>query len=206
MHKAGFARLCRFSRENATMPVRCVDCLNEAIERCETTGVPLCAEHLWYADDGKRVSERVARQLQSRGENVTAPQVYLADVGAVLALPRLPNGPRPVINTQRNGNDVVALLALISGAISIATGFGIGLALCMPPLPLVPLVLGLIGLAGSKNAVKPDQARIFSWIGVVPGVVFLIIVVVIAGLLLIGGVSSLTPTVYTPAPVPTPTP
>src|SRR5262245_40431761 len=26
-----------------SMSARCVDCLNEAIERCEVTGVPLCA-------------------------------------------------------------------------------------------------------------------------------------------------------------------
>jgi hypothetical protein len=188
------------------MAVRCVDCLNEAIERCETTGVPLCAEHLWYSPEGRRISERVARQLQSRGDEVVAPQIYLADVGAALALPRLPHGPRPMINTQRNGNDVVALLALISGAVSIATGFGIGLALCLPPLPLVPLILGLIGLAGAKNAVKPDQARLYSWIGIVPGAVFLVLVVIIATLLLIGGLSALTPTVYTPAPAPTRTP
>jgi hypothetical protein len=188
------------------MAVRCVDCLNEAIERCETTGVPLCAEHLWYGPEGRRISERVARQLQSRGDEVIAPQIYLAEVGNALALPRLPHGPRAVINTQRNGNDVVALLALISGAISIATGFGIGLALCMPPLPLVPLILGLIGVAGSKNAVKPDQARLYSWIGIVPGAIFLVMVVIIGALLLIGGLSSLTPTVYTPAPAPTKVP
>jgi hypothetical protein len=185
------------------MTARCVDCLNEAIERCEMTGVPLCAEHLWYAGDGRRVSERVARQLQSRDETVFPPQHYLQRVGDVIALPRLPSSPQPNISTQRNANDLVALFALISGAITIATCFGVGIALCLPPLPLLPLVLGGIGLAGSKNATRPDQARVFSWVGIVAGAGFLLIALLLAGLVLLGSVPSFSPTIYSPGLAPT---
>ena len=158
------------------MSARCVDCLNEAVERCEVTGVPLCAEHLWYTDDGMRISERVARQYQTQGKTVFAPSVYLDQLGPVAALPRLPIAPLPIVTRQRNGNDVIALLSCISGIISISTCFGIGIAICVPPLPLVPLLLGAIGLAGSRNATRPDQARLFSWIGIVGGVGFVALV------------------------------
>lgn len=195
------------------MSARCVDCLNEAIERCEVTSVPLCAEHLWYTEDGMRVSERVARQKQSQGQTVYAPDVYLRQLGHVAALPRLPVAPAPLITRQRNGNDIIALLACISGVISIATCFGIGIAICVPPLPLVPLLLGAIGLAGWRNATRPEQARLFSWIGIVGGAGFVVLVL----LAVIGSVAFgtstllptpalLRPTITPPGPMITPIP
>jgi thiol:disulfide interchange protein len=189
------------------MSARCVDCLNEAVERCEVTGVPLCAQHLWYGADGRRVSERVAKQLSSKGETVYAPQNYLQQLGHNAALPRLPESTPPIITQQRNGNDVIALLALMSGIASLVTCFGIGIAICVPPLPLLPLLLGSIGLAGSKNASKPEQARLYSWIGIVGGAGFVAVVM----LLLLGsvalGTTSLIPQLYAGGFVtPTPTP
>ena len=189
------------------MSARCVDCLNEAVERCEVTGVPLCAQHLWYAEDGRRVSERVAKQLSLKGITVYSPETYLAVLGQSATLPRLPESPQPVISKQRNGNDVIAMLSLISGVISLSTCFGIGIALCVPPLPLLPLLLGSIGLAGAKNASKPDQARLFSWIGIVGGTGFIAVVLLILVGSVAFGTTSLIPTLYssgfaTPTPVP----
>lgn len=183
------------------MSARCVDCLNEAIERCEVTGVPLCAEHLWYADDGRRVSERVAKQLLSQNKTVHSPKIYLDQLGGATVLPRLPAAPLPQITRQRNGNDIIALLACISGTMSIATCFGIGIAICAPPLPLVPLLLGSIGLAGARNATKPDQARLFSWIGIVGGAGFIVLVL----LAVIGSVAFGTTTLIPSVPLPRPT-
>ncbi len=188
------------------MSARCVDCLNEAIERCEVTGVPLCAEHLWYTDDGRRVSERVARQLASQSKVVYAPKVYLDQLGHAAVLPRLPTAPSPHITRQRNGNDIIALLACISGVFSIATCFGIGIAICAPPLPLVPLLLGSVGLAGARNATRPDQARLFSWIGIIGGAGFVVLVLLAVIGSLAFGVTTLIPMApVSPPPTPMPT-
>ena len=189
------------------MSARCVDCLNEAIERCEVTGVPLCAQHLWYVEDGRRVSERVAKQLSVKGQTVHPPETYLVALGNSAALPRLPESPQPVITKQRNGNDVIALLSLITGITSLVTCFGIGIALCVPPLPLLPLLLGSIGLAGAKNASKPDQARLFSWIGIVGGAGFIAMVLFFVVGTVAFGTTSLIPSLYsggfaTPTPAP----
>ncbi|MBO9344121.1 MAG: hypothetical protein J7601_00115 [Chloroflexi bacterium] len=192
-----------------TMSARCADCLNEAIERCEVTGVPLCAAHLWYSEDGRRISERVARQLMAQGKVVYSPDVYLNKLGRAATLPRLPAPEPPRITQQRNSSDVIALLAGVSGILSIVTCFGIGLAICIPPLPLLPLVLGGIGLAGARYATRPEQARVLSWLGIIGGAGFVVIAMlgVTAGLAF--GVNTLlTPVLLpaTPAPVPTPTP
>ncbi len=188
------------------MSARCVDCLNEAIERCEATGVPLCAEHLWYTDDGARMSERVAKQMQGQGKIVYAPTIYLNQLGPVATLPRLPTAPPPIVTHQRNGNDVIALLACISGVISIATCFGIGIAICVPPLPLVPLLLGAIGLAGSRNATRPEQARLFSWIGIAGGAGFVVLVLLAVIGSVAFGTSTLIPSVPLVRPTLVPTP
>jgi len=184
------------------MSARCADCLNEAIERCEVTGVPLCAAHLWYAEDGRRISERVARQLMAQGKAVYAPDTYLSKLGRAATLPRLPAPDPPQVTQQRNSSDVIALFAGVSGIISIATCFGIGLAICIPPLPLLPLLLGAIGLAGARHATRPEQARLFSWLGIIGGAGFIVIA-------MLGGIAGLAfgiTTLFAPLVAPTPTP
>jgi thiol:disulfide interchange protein len=179
--------------------------LNEAIERCEITGVPLCAGCLWYTEDGRRVSERAAKQLALQGVTVIAPARYLNQLGPAVELPRLPEAP-PLNTKHRNGNDVIALLAGISGIISIATCFGVGIALCVPPLPLLPLLLGGIGLAGSRAASDPSRARLMSWIGIAGGAGFVaLVLLLIIGSLAFGTTTMLT-SVFTPRALPTPIP
>lgn len=103
-----YARLCR-----SAMSSRCVDCLNDSIERCAVTGVMLCAEHLWYADDGRRVSERVARQMRASGHEVFAPDYYLAQLGAEFPPPSLPVPAQPRIRVSPNGYDFAGWLSLL---------------------------------------------------------------------------------------------
>jgi thiol:disulfide interchange protein len=187
------------------MSVRCAECLNEAIERCEVTGTPLCAGCLWYTEDGRRVSERVAKQLAEHGVTIYSPELYLNQLGTAAELPRLPEAP-PINTKHRNGNDLIALLAGISGVLSIATCFGVGIALCVPPLPLLPLLLGSIGLVGSRGASNPSQARLLSWIGIAGGAGFVaLVMLLIVGSLAFGTTTMLT-TVFTPRFIPTPTP
>ena len=139
------------------------------------TGVPLCAGCLWYADDGRRVSEREARKLQDKGTVVYSPLTYLQQLGTAARLPSLPEAHYTNVRAS-NGNDLVATIAAVTGLISMASCFGIGLAVCAVPLPLLPLILGGVGLAGSKNAARPSQARFLSWIGVAGGAGFLAVV------------------------------
>ncbi len=193
------------------MATRCAECLNEAIERCEITGVPLCAGCLWYTEDGRRVSERAARQLSEEGVTVYPPSHYLDQLGAAAQLPRLPEAP-PINTSHRNGNDLIALFAGITGVFSIATCFGVGITLCVPPLPLLPLLLGGIGLAGSRGANNPEQARLLSWIGIAGGAGFVaLVLLLIVGSLAFGTTTMLTSvfvprTIPTPIPIPTPVP
>jgi len=161
------------------MAARCAECLNQAVERCEVSGVPLCAGCLWYTEDGRRVSQRVAKRLAAQNTTVYSPSAYLNQLGAVIELPRLPEAP-PATARHRNGNDLVALLAGITGILSMATCFGVGLAVIAPPLPMAPLLLGAIGLGGARHATRPDQARLLSWLGVAGGAGYVALALLLA--------------------------
>jgi hypothetical protein len=70
-------------------------------------------------------------------------------------------------------------------------------------LPLLPLILGGVGLAGSKYATRPQQARVMSWIGIVGGAGFVILVLLALLASAMFGTSSLLPTFYVPRVTPT---
>lgn len=105
------------------MSSRCVDCLNESIERCAVTDAMLCAEHIWYVDDGRRVSERVAQQMRSAGHTVYAPDYYLAELGVEFPPPSLPLPVRPRIRVLPNGYDIAGWLSLILCVTSILSSW-----------------------------------------------------------------------------------
>ena len=125
----------------------------------------------------------------------------------VATLPRLPESPQPIITKQRNGNDVIALLSLIIGHLLARDLLWHWHCHVRATSAAVPLLLGSIGLAGAKNASKPDQARLFSWIGIVGGAGFIAVVLLIVVGSVAFGTTSLNPTLYssgfaTPTPAP----
>jgi thiol:disulfide interchange protein len=184
------------------MSVRCAECLNEALERCEVTGVPLCAGHLWYTDDGRRISERVASQMSRQGIVVHPPETYLNQLGVAAELPHLPESALVSIR-PRNANDMLAFAAGISGILAIITGYGIGIALCLTPLPLIPLLLGGLGLIVARSASNPEQARMMSWIGIASGIGFIVLVILLAVISVTFGVPSLLSAGFSALPLPT---
>ncbi|MBN1246864.1 MAG: hypothetical protein JXC32_04360 [Anaerolineae bacterium] len=81
---------------------------------------------------------------------------------------------------RANGLDMTALGALASGALVLLSCLTCGQALNC--LPLLPFVLGIIGLATAKRAVDPKRTRLWSWLGIGSGAVtMLFIAIAIAG-------------------------
>jgi hypothetical protein len=72
-----------------------------------------------------------------------------------------------------NAFDITALIALATGLLTLLTCASMGyLIYCMPVLPLA---LGIVGLATARKAVDPKRTRLLSWIGLGSGGVFLLI-------------------------------
>jgi hypothetical protein len=81
------------------------------------------------------------------------------------------------VTYRGNTTDLSALGALASSALLLLTCLTCGSGIYC--LPVVPLVLGLIGVLGAKRSVNKEQTRLFSWIGIGTG--GLSILLIIAG-------------------------
>ena len=81
----------------------------------------------------------------------------------------------PEATFRGNTYDLTALGALTSGVLvlfsCLTCGFGF---YC---LPLVPLVLGLIGLLSARQSVEEERTRLWSWLGIAAGGFMLLLIV-----------------------------
>ena len=104
-------------------------------------------------------------------------------------LPDRESTDRRTVTFMGNTYDLVALVALLTGALVlfILLTCGVG-TYC---LPLVPIVAGIIALASASQAADPERTRRYSWLGIgAGGLAVLLIAGVIAlyvGLLLASG-------------------
>ncbi len=78
---------------------------------------------------------------------------------------------------QGNNTDLMALVGVtISGMILFYCGtLGIG-AYC---IPIIPIILGIIGLVNSKDALNPERTKTMSWISIGVGAAFILLLVLV---------------------------
>ncbi len=91
--------------------------------------------------------------------------------------------PRPTPSEatfKGNSYDLAALGALTSGILVLFSCVTCGMGIYC--LPLVPLVLGLIGLLSARQAVEEERTRLWSWLGIAVG--GLILLLTVAGVVL----------------------
>jgi len=106
------------------------------------------------------------------------------------AVPAEPGAPgqtsRPQVTFMGNSYDLVAVVAATVGGLMAASCLTCNtIWYCMP---VGAIVLGLVGLLSTKEAIDADRTRLLSWIGVAGGAVVLLLVVlgIIAYVALIG--------------------
>ncbi len=181
-----------------------------ALERCEVCGKPLCAYCLYYTEDGQRLCVEHAAEARELGVQVDEPSIYAdqlisAQVGADRKQKR---SWRDADSTLYKGNstDLTALVALVIGAVTLASFCGGGCC-----VPIVGLGLSVLGLVNARKAYDPSRTRKLSVVGLLISGVFVLIIV---GLLLLYGVMFATffqsarywPTWAALTPTPTATP
>jgi hypothetical protein len=84
-----------------------------------------------------------------------------------------PAGPR--ITFQGNSVDLTSLGALATGALMLVSCLTCNMGFYC--LPLVPVVLGLIGLLQARQAVDPERTRRFAWLGIAAGALIIFVTV-----------------------------
>ncbi len=198
-----------------------------AVENCEVCGVPLCAYCLYYTSDGQRLCKTHADQAEAAGAFIRAPGVYSGGlIGAQASAAR--SGPTsPAALYEGNTPDVIALIGMVFGALSLVL---LVPGLCCLVAP-AGLILSVVALLGSRDARNPKRTRRLAGVGM--GMSCLGLVVVVACILLlnayaraaVNGLTVIQVTVqaqftlmpltaapnqplptHTPAPIPSPTP
>jgi hypothetical protein len=86
--------------------------------------------------------------------------------------------PRREITLYGNPYDLAALVALITGATVLMLYLTCGMgSYC---LPLVPIVAGIIGLTSAARADDPKRTRLYSWLGIGAGTLYILLALALA--------------------------
>lgn len=156
-----------------------------ALERCEVCHKPLCAYCLYYTEDGQRLCHEHAEEARLRGLSVEEPDAYAAQlIGAQAGATRKEKRGRKASDEELyrgNSNDLMALIGLLVGGVSVAACCGGGYC-----LPLVGFVLSLVALINAKKSFDPRRTRRLGVIGLLLSGVW---VAAIAACFLIYGLS-----------------
>jgi hypothetical protein len=91
-----------------------------------------------------------------------------------------PRPAAPEVTFRGNTYDLAALGALASGALVLFSCLTCNLGFYC--LPLVPIVLGLIGVLAARQSVNEQRTRVWSWLGIAAGA--FIVLLVVAGIVL----------------------
>ena len=102
------------------------------------------------------------------------------EVTAPSTASELPRLAAPEATFRGNTYDLAALGALTSGVIVLFSCLTCNMGVYC--LPLLPLVLGLIGLLSARQSVEEERTRLWSWLGIAAG--GFIVLLTIAGVVL----------------------
>jgi hypothetical protein len=150
-------------------------CINHperaAVERCEVCDKPLCAYCLYYTDDGQRLCVDHARQAREAGAKIHSPAAYAEGlITAQISAAK----PEPVREPQFIGDsaDLLALIGLVIGIVSISLCIPIGICLVGP----AGILVSAVALINAKNARDPLRTRSMATIGITLSSVWLLVI------------------------------
>jgi len=90
---------------------------------------------------------------------------------------------RPQVTFMGNSYDLTAVVAVVTGGVIAFSCLTCNLGYYC--LPVVPVVLGLVGLLSAEDSVDPSRTRLLSWLGVGGGGI--VILLMLLGLVLYFG-------------------
>lgn len=80
----------------------------------------------------------------------------------------------PAITFQGNSYDLVSVVGVTIGGITLLSCATCNLGFYC--LPLLPIILGAIGLVAAKDSVDPERTKFLSWISLGSGAVILLLI------------------------------
>lgn len=146
-----------------------------ALEQCEVCDKPLCAYCLYYTEDGQRLCAEHARRARQLGLRIEEPALYADQLlGAQAGADRKHKREREHQATglyTGNSTDLLGLIGLLIGAISLIACCGAGYC-----LPVVGFVFSLVALINARHAVDPRRTRRLGIVGMLVSGVWVILI------------------------------
>ena len=130
-------------------------------------------------DEGNRLTPAVAASDDQTSVHAQPPGP--AQDAPVLAAPTAPDSaeaaPRPKVTFMGNSYDLTAVVAVTAGAMIAIPCLTCNMGYYC--LPIVPIVLGLIGLLSAKDSVDAERTRLLSWLGIGGGLLVIELIVLL---------------------------
>jgi hypothetical protein len=82
--------------------------------------------------------------------------------------------PEPVVTFRGNNYDLLGLVGVTIGGVALLSCATCNMGIYC--LPILPIVMGAIGLAAAKDSVDPDRTRLLSWLSIGSGGIVLLII------------------------------
>jgi len=89
-------------------------------------------------------------------------------------------GSGPVITFQGNSYDLASVIGVTAGTLVLFACFTCNVGYYC--LPIVPIILGIIGLVAAKDSVDPQRTKLLSWLSVGSGALILLLIFLFAAL------------------------
>jgi hypothetical protein len=86
-------------------------------------------------------------------------------------------GASPQITFRGNSYDLMSVVGVTVGGMTLLTCATCNMGFYC--LPLVPIILGIIGLVAAKDSVDPERTKLLSWLSVGSGAVIIILIAAI---------------------------
>ena len=122
----------------------------------------------------ENVSKPVANTTGGASGEAAAPS-KASEIRKTSEMSVSPHPAAPEVTFRGNTYDLAALGALTSGVVILFSCLTCNLGYYC--LPLLPLVLGLIGLLSARQSVEEERTRLWSWLGIAAGGFILLLVV-----------------------------
>ncbi len=97
------------------------------------------------------------------------------ELGAEQASPETTS--KPTITFQGNSYDLASVVGVTIGGVTLLTCATCNLGYYC--LPVIPIILGIIGLVSVKDSVDPERTRLLSWLSLGSGALIILLILLV---------------------------
>jgi len=128
-------------------------------------------------EEDKRLTPEVSASEASAAGNPQSaePVVEVPAAAGQVSLESAAAARRPQVTFMGNSYDLTAVVAVTAGAMVAIPCVTCNMGYYC--LPVVPIVLGLVGLLSAKDSVDADRTRLLSWLGIGGGALVFVLMI-----------------------------